>query len=257
MDDVTRPEPAIRLLDLGISFSGRTVFSSVSCEIAKAGPTVIAGRSGCGKTTLLRTINRLNDGIAGCVVTGEVVAHLGGTGVRVYAGDIPVEELRRRAGMVFQTPNVLPVSVEKNLLLPLRLACGITGGEAIRRLETALREAHLWDEVKDRLRRPAEDLSGGQRQRLCLARILALQPDILLLDEPTASLDYKAAGRIEDLILELSKKFAVVMVSHSLRQTRRLAARILIFREEGGLADIPVETAKNPETFFQVMEEML
>jgi phosphate transport system ATP-binding protein len=155
---------------------------------------------------------------------------MGNALVDVYKNGIALEELRRRVGMVFQSPNILPVSVAKNLALPLGLVLGIHRKEIPDRVEEALKAAHLWEEVKDRLRDQASTLSGGQQQRLCLARALALEPDVLLLDEPTASLDYLAAMKIEELLTDLKQKYTVVAVSHSLSQARRLADEVLVLK---------------------------
>ncbi len=149
----------------------------------------------------------------------------------VYANGIPLTELRRRVGMVFQAPNVLPLSIFKNLALPLKLVLGLGKQEIPQRVEDALQSAHLWEEVKDRLQDQATTLSGGQQQRLCLAHALALQPDVLLLDEPTASLDFRAALKIEDLLLDLKEKYTIIAVSHSLSQARRLADVVVVLRE--------------------------
>jgi phosphate transport system ATP-binding protein len=155
--------------------------------------------------------------------------------VDVYKDGLPLAELRRRVGMVFQVPNVLPVSIGKNLALPLRLVLGIHRQEIPDRIEEALKSVHLWSEVKDRLKDRATTLSGGQQQRLCLARVLALQPEVLLLDEPTASLDFRSAMKIEELLLDLKDKYTVIAVSHSLNQTRRLAD-VVVALSEGRIA---------------------
>ena len=177
------------------------------------------GRSGSGKTTLLRALNRLNECFPGCRTQGQVLLQFPEGGeVDAYDARTDVELLRRRVGMVFQSPNVLPVSIGRNLLMPLKLVAGVTGSKAEARMEQALRDVGLWDEVAERLSHAAATLSGGQQQRLCLARALALEPELLLLDEPTASVDYRSAEIIENLLQELAKRLTVVMVSHSLSQ---------------------------------------
>jgi phosphate transport system ATP-binding protein len=249
---------------LSVSFAGRQVLDNMNLEIPAGGPTVLVGRSGSGKTTLLRAINRLNECLPGCVTTGQVRLRLGGQEslrpgedwVDAYGPATVVENLRKRVGMVFQTPNVLPVSVARNLGLPLKLALGLPAAEIERRMEQALREAHLWDEVKDRLDHPAQTLSGGQQQRLCLARALAFAPDILLLDEPTASLDYKAARGIEELLLELASRYTLLVVSHSLNQARRLARQMFVLREGGRVEAVDKEALGDKERLLALMDEL-
>ncbi|MGE4299264.1 MAG: phosphate ABC transporter ATP-binding protein [Desulfovibrionaceae bacterium] len=224
-------ETAIAVHGLRVAFNGREVLRGVDLSIAARRATVCIGRSGSGKTTFLRALNRLNECFPLCRTQGAVRVRLDGVMQDAYAPQVCVEALRRRVGMVFQTPNVLPVSIERNMTLPLRLVLGERGAACAGRMEAALGEAGLWDEVRDRLRDPALSLSGGQQQRLCLARALALQPDVLLLDEPTASLDFQAAQRIEDLLLRLRERYTLVVVSHSLRQARRLADTLAVFRD--------------------------
>jgi len=190
---------AITIDGLSVSFGGRQALAGVDLEVPAGEVTVLLGRSGSGKTTLLRAVNRLNECLPGCATSGRVRLLLGSGPVDAYAPETEVEDLRRRVGMVFQTPGVLPMSVEKNLLLPLRLVLGLKGPEARERVRLSLAEVGLWDEVGQRLGADARTLSGGQQQRLCLARALALEPEVLLLDEPTASIDYQSSRIIEDL----------------------------------------------------------
>jgi len=247
---------AIRIQNLTVAFAGRTVLDTLSLEVDSGGPTVLVGRSGSGKTTLLRALNRLNECLPGCATSGSVELHLGDEWLDAYAPRTSPEALRKRVGMVFQTPNVLPVSVARNLGLPLKLALGLPAAEIERRMEQALREAHLWDEVKDRLDHPAQTLSGGQQQRLCLARALAFAPDILLLDEPTASLDYKAARGIEELLLELASRYTLLVVSHSLNQARRLARRMFVLREGGQVEAVDQEVLGDKDRLLTLMDEL-
>jgi phosphate transport system ATP-binding protein len=246
---------AIHVENLGVFFAGRPVLNGLNLKIATGGPTVLVGRSGSGKTTLLRAINRLNECLPDCATTGRVRLWLGGEWVDAYGRDFAVENLRKRVGMVFQTPNVLPMSVARNLGLPLKLALGLSQAQIEARTEQALREVHLWDEVKDRLHVPAQTLSGGQQQRLCLARTLAFSPDILLLDEPTASLDYKAAQGVEELLLELALRYTLVVVSHSLNQARRLAKDMFMLREGGRVEAIAKEIHGNQKKLLALMDE--
>ena len=229
---------AVRMQGVHVSFHGHEVVRDVRLELPGPGVSVFVGRSGSGKTTLLRTLNRLNEEFPGCVTTGRIEADLGdGPEPVCPAAEAvrPLSELRRRIGMVFQTPNVFPVSVLRNLAIPLELVAGCPKSEIPDRVREALQAVRLWEEVKDRLDLPAERLSGGQQQRLCLARTLALEPALLLLDEPTASLDVHAARDVEELLQELGTRYPVVMVSHSLDQALRLARRLLVL-EAGTVA---------------------
>jgi phosphate transport system ATP-binding protein len=206
--------------DLTVAFGGRRVLSIDELAVKKGGLSVITGASGSGKSTLLRTFNRLNDFFPGCQVKGLLEASIGGRRQSVY--DLEVDELRRKIGLVFQHPNVLPVSIVKNFTLPLVQGLGLPAGQAVRIAEERLKSVGLWNDVKNRLNSAADILSGGQKQRLCLARALALEPDILLLDEPTSSLDSGAAAEVEEYILEISKNITVVLVTHSLKQAEKL-----------------------------------
>lgn len=220
--------------DLSVSFGGRVVLEPVRADLPAEGTTVIVGRSGSGKTTFLRAFNRLNEEFPGCATRGQITLTLGGRAVPLYPdgsgrAGLTLSELRRRVGMVFQSPNVFPCSIQENVLLPLRALGLCDGEEAAARARRALEDAGLWEEVADRLRRPAETLSGGQQQRLCLARALALEPEILLLDEPTASLDARASERVERLLSGLAETRRLLLVSHNLAQALRLADRIWVF----------------------------
>ncbi|MDR1977914.1 MAG: ATP-binding cassette domain-containing protein [Synergistaceae bacterium] len=209
---------------LSVRFGDRQALKGVDIDFPAKRISVLLGRSGSGKTTLLRSFNRLNECFEGYEGTGTV--KLGGIAGAPDSLEevnaLPLSRLRRLVGMVFQTPNPLPLSIRKNLLLPLTLVAGLETDEAEEAMKRSLTAVGLWKEVADRLDRPAFSLSGGQRQRLCLARVLALEPEILLLDEPTASLDRLAAAVVEDLILSLKGRYSIVMVSHSLAQAGRL-----------------------------------
>lgn len=217
--------------DLEIAFGRRSVLRGASLEIRANAITTILGRSGAGKTTLLRAFNRLNEELQGSRTRGSLRLRLSGRWREIYEPGLSLPDLRRRVGMVFQTPNLLPMSVERNLSLPLSLTSALSAREIAERVERALREAELWDEVKDRLHGSAARLSGGQQQRLCLARALALAPEILLLDEPTASLDFKAAEKIEALLCGLKTRYALVLVSHNIEQARRLADAAVVLAD--------------------------
>jgi phosphate transport system ATP-binding protein len=220
-------EIAITATDLGVSFSGRIILADICMQVPRHALTVIIGPSGSGKTTLLRAFNRLNEEFSGCAVAGTVRITLAGQALDIHR-DLTPNELRRSVGMVFQTPNVFPFSIRKNLLAPLKLVRAMDRGERLARMEQVLREVELWDEVRDRLDDNAVTLSGGQQQRLCLARALALAPEILLLDEPTASLDVRSAARIEELLMKLKERYTILAVSHSIRQVKRIAEKVVI-----------------------------
>lgn len=228
MEELT---PIFTLRDVGVALDGKQILSGLDLEIMKKRAAFVMGRSGAGKTTLLRIFNRLNDCFPGCVTTGEIALHLDDGIVRPYADDISMPELRRLVGMVFQHPNVLPLSIENNIVMPLATVHGVHRAAAREAAEQALREAHLWDEVRGRLASDARTLSGGQQQRLCLARTLAMKPRVLLLDEPTSSLDYRASKGIEDLLETLKHRYTLVVVSHSLDFALRLADEIIVLRE--------------------------
>jgi phosphate transport system ATP-binding protein len=247
-------EPSVAIVGLRVHFSGKTVLDNVNLSLRSGEITVIVGPSGSGKTTLLRSINRLNECFPDCRTEGTVRLRLDSRSGDIYEDLLPLPELRRRVGMVFQTPVVLPFSIRKNLTMPLRVTLGMTGAVLAERVERALQEVSLWDEVKDRLHDPATTLSGGQQQRLCLARVLALEPQILLLDEPTASLDFRAAGRIEELLLKLKEKYNILAVSHSLSETRRLADRVCVLREGRIVQELDREHLQDPAAFQQLIE---
>lgn len=225
-----------RISGLNVQFDGRPSLRNVSLEALGPGITVLAGRSGSGKTTLLRSLNRLNEVFAGYSGSGCVELDLGEGLEPIYPGcgqplRHPLSWIRRMAGMVFQTPDTLPASILANVTLPLELVAGYKKAEARERACAAIRATGLWHEVEDRLNAPASSLSGGQQQRLCLARALALEPAILLLDEPTASLDAASAAGIEQLLLELGKTRPLIMVSHNTRQACSLANRLVVIAD--------------------------
>jgi len=229
---VTRTESSEIVVEkLSVEFSGRAVLKDISFSTRSGEITVILGPSGSGKSTLLRAINRLNEVFPDCRTQGADYIRLGGIRLDIYRDSIPLPDLRRRLGMLFQLPTVLPFSIEKNLSMPLRVVMGMKGADLRKRMEWALKQVVLWEEVKSRLQDPGSTLSGGQKQRLCLARVLCLEPDALLLDEPPASLDFKAAASIETLLLELKKMYPILAVTHSLSQAQRIADRVLVLRE--------------------------
>jgi len=185
--------------------------------------TAITGPSGSGKSTFLTVFNRLWEEVEGCSISGKVTMELNGRMTDIYSRRLPASELRRKVGMVFQQPNPLPMSIFKNIAFPLLLAYQ-KDKELIReKVESTLKQVYLWDEVKDRLDEDGRLLSGGQQQRLCLARALVLSPEVLLLDEPTSSLDPEARSAIEDLLISLKKQCTLIMDSHYHDQTQRIS----------------------------------
>lgn len=213
---------AIQIKNLAFAYSGKQVLHDVTLDIPARQITAFIGPSGCGKSTLLRCFNRINDRIPGAQVTaGSIQVH----DIDINRSDIDLQELRRRIGMVFQKYNPFPKSIYDNVAFSLRLAGPIKRAELDDIVENALRSAALWDEVKDRLHASAFGLSGGQQQRLCIARAIANQPEILLMDEPCAALDPLATLRIEELICELKKQYTIVIVTHNMQQATRCSDR--------------------------------
>lgn len=244
-----------RLERVTVRFGDRTALAGVDLTIRRGEVAVVLGPSGSGKTTLLRTFNRLNELFAGHRQEGRVFLRLDGDEREVSGAGVDVTWLRRRVAMVFQTPNVLPLSIERNLALPLELTLGVKGAEARERIRKALVDAELLSEVADRMHDRATTLSGGQQQRLCLARALVLDPAVLLLDEPTASLDFRASRRVEALIGRLKDRYAIVAVSHSLGQAARIADRGVILREGRIVEHVDRQILADPAQFRRLVEE--
>jgi phosphate transport system ATP-binding protein len=212
--------------DLRVSYGSFCAVRDVQLEIARGEITAFIGPSGCGKSTVLRCFNRMNDGIAGARVEGRITYH----GVDLYDPAVNAVEVRRRIGMVFQKPNPFPKSIYDNVAFGPRLAGRRQGLDEV--VERALRGAALWDEVKDRLKRSALGLSGGQQQRLCIARAIAVEPEVILMDEPCSALDPIATGRIEDLMVELKVDYSIVIVTHNMQQAARVSDRCAFFTTE-------------------------
>jgi phosphate transport system ATP-binding protein len=213
------PEIRLAARDFHLYYGTTHALKGVTLDIASGSVTAIIGPSGCGKSTLLRSFNRMNDLIPGVRTLG----HLAVSGVDVGAHSTDVVELRRRVGMVFQRPNPFPKSIFENVAFGLRML-GMNDRETLSgRVEQSLRRAALWDEVKDRLERSALQLSGGQQQRLCIARCLAVEPEVILMDEPASALDPTATARIEELVLELRGRYTIVVVTHNMQQAARIS----------------------------------
>jgi phosphate transport system ATP-binding protein len=205
--------------NLNLWFKDNHVLKDVNLAIKENAVTAVMGPSGCGKSTLIRAMNRMNDVISGCRVTGEVYVD----GKNVYEDGTNVYDLRRRVGMVFQRPNPFPKSIFENVAFGPKIHKIASGKKLEETVETSLRGAALWDEVKDRLNDSAFSLSGGQQQRLCIARALAVEPEVILMDEPCSALDPASTSRIEVLIRELSEKYTVIIVTHNLQQAARVS----------------------------------
>ena len=211
--------------DLRLWYGDFEALKTVSLDMNKNSVTALIGPSGCGKSTFLKTLNRMNDLVEGCRIEGDV--RLDGEDIFQKGYDLAL--LRKRVGMVFQKPNPFPMSIYDNIAYGPRVH-GIRKKKVLDEIvEKALRGAALWDEVHDRLRKSAMGLSGGQQQRLCIARALAVEPDVLLMDEPTSALDPISTQRIEDLMAELKKKFTIVIVTHNMQQAARIADRTAFF----------------------------
>jgi phosphate transport system ATP-binding protein len=217
--------------NLFFSYNDHHILCDVAVRIAANTITAIVGPSGIGKSTFLTTLNRLWETIPGARLKGRVEIQFGGRFQNIYDHHYPLTRLRRQVGMVFQTPNPLPMSISKNVSFPLYLAGYRQKGEMADRVEQALKRAFLWEEVKDRLTENALVLSGGQQQRLCIARALILEPDVLLLDEPTSSLDAKAAAVIEGLLVSLKENCTLIIVSHYWDQVQRIADTVFELTE--------------------------
>lgn len=215
MDDKNK----IEVRKLNLWYTDNHALKDVDLDIKENKITALIGPSGCGKTTFIRVLNRMNDLIAGVRITGEVFLD----GMNIYDKDVDVVSLRKRVGMVFQKPNPFPMSIFDNVAYGPRIH-GIRDKKKLRRIvEESLINAALWEEVKDRLNMNALDLSGGQQQRLCIARTIAVKPEILLFDEPCSALDPIATGKIEDLIHELKKQYTIVIVTHNMQQAARVS----------------------------------
>jgi phosphate transport system ATP-binding protein len=241
--DVVRPAARARetifdVRELSISYAGKRAIADVTLQIQRNLITALIGPSGCGKTTFLRSLNRMNDSVRGFELSGKILYHNND----LYGNDVDPVEVRRRIGMVFQRPNPFPKSIYDNVAwAPRNLKMK---ADLDRRVEYALRGAALWDEVKDRLHASALGLSGGQQQRLCIARAIAIEPDVLLLDEPASALDPIATQSIEELMRTLKHRYTIVIVTHNMQQAARIADRTAFFSldaREGGHAGVLVE----------------
>jgi phosphate transport system ATP-binding protein len=212
--------------DLSVFYGAFKAVRDISLDISKSAITALIGPSGCGKTTFIRCLNRMNDLIETARVEGEIKYH----GVNLYDKKVDAVEVRRRIGMVFQKPNPFPKSIYDNVAFGPKIS-GFKGNMD-ELVEQSLQKAALWDEVKDRLKESAMGLSGGQQQRLCIARCVAVQPDVILMDEPCSSLDPIATGRIEDLMHDLKEEYSIVIVTHNMQQAARVSDMTAFFTAE-------------------------
>ncbi len=212
-------DPKIVVKDLNFYYGNFHALKNISIEIGERKVTAFIGPSGCGKSTFLRTLNRMNDLIPDTKLTGKVFLD----GKNIYDEDVDVVEVRRRVGMIFQVPNPFPKSIFENVAFGLRIL-GVNSKSVLKeKVERSLKAAALWDEVKDRLNDSALKLSGGQQQRLCIARVLAVEPEVLLMDEPCASLDPVSSIKIEELLKELKRNYTIIIVTHNMQQAARVS----------------------------------
>ena len=232
----------ISVKDMCLWYGDHQALKNVSIEIPEKSITAFIGPSGCGKSTFLKTLNRMNDLIPGVKITGDIRYE----GTDIFSREVDVNNLRKEIGMVFQKPNPFPMSIYDNVAYGPRTH-GIKNKVKLDEIvESALRDAAIWDEVKDRLKKNALGMSGGQQQRLCIARALAVQPKILLMDEPTSALDPISTSRIEELVMELKEKYTIVMVTHNMQQAVRVSDNTAFF-----LLGELVEFGKTDDIFSQ------
>jgi phosphate transport system ATP-binding protein len=224
--DAREEETVFDIRDVTVSYDGVPAVRGIGLDVRAREITALIGPSGCGKSTLLRCLNRMNDLIPGATVQGQVIYH----GQDLYGRGVDPVEVRKSIGMVFQKPNPFPKSIYENIAFGPRVL-GMKG-DMDEIVERALRRGALWDEVKDRLRSNAYGMSGGQQQRLCIARALAIEPDVILMDEPCSALDPISTGRIEDLMTELRERYAIVIVTHNMQQAARVSDRTAFFTVE-------------------------
>ena len=236
----------ISVKDMCLWYGDHQALKNVDIAIPEKSITAFIGPSGCGKSTFLKTLNRMNDLIPGVKITGDIRYE----GTDIFSKEVDVNNLRKEIGMVFQKPNPFPMSIYDNIAYGPRTH-GITNRVELDEIvERALRDAAIWDEVKDRLKKNALGMSGGQQQRLCIARALAVQPKILLMDEPTSALDPISTSRIEELVMELKEKYTIVMVTHNMQQAVRVSDYTAFF-----LLGELVEFGKTDEIFSQPKDQ--
>ncbi len=240
-NDMTTNKNKITIRDLKLWYGDFQALNGIDLDIYEGKVTAFIGPSGCGKSTFLRALNRMNDRIPSCRVEGEVLLD----GQNIYAPEVDVVQLRSHIGMVFQKPNPFPKSIYENIAYAPRIHGLVNDGPDMDELvERSLRKASIWDEVKDKLQQPGTALSGGQQQRLCIARTIAVQPDVILMDEPCSALDPIATAKIEELMDELKQEYTIVIVTHSMQQ----AARVSDYTAYFYLGDL-IEFSDTPSIF--------
>jgi len=248
--DATAVEPVISFKNVHFYYGPFRAVKDVSIDIREQQITALIGPSGCGKSTLLRTINRMNDLIPGIRVEGEVLYH----GENLYGKDVDPVEVRRRIGMVFQKANPFPKSIYDNIAFGPRIV-GYKGNMD-ELVESSLRRAAIWDEVKDKLKQSGLALSGGQQQRLCIARAIATEPDVILMDEPCSALDPRSTLQIEELMAELKKNYTIVIVTHNMQQAARASDRTVFMTMAEDRAGFVVEQADTLEIFTNPQNQL-
>ncbi len=216
---------AFTVKDMELYYGSFHALKNVNLNIASGEITAFIGPSGCGKSTFLKSLNRMNDLVEGCRITGDIRL----MGEDIYDRNMDVSVLRRRVGMVFQKPNPFPMSVYDNIAYGPRTHGIKKKAELDEIVEKSLRDAAIWDELKDRLKKSALGLSGGQQQRLCIARALAVKPEVILMDEPTSALDPISTSKIEDLVMDIKKEYTIVMVTHNMQQAVRVSDTTVFF----------------------------
>lgn len=238
----------ILVKNLNLYYGNMQALKEVNLTVPKNAITALIGPSGCGKTTFLRSLNRLNDLINGVRISGEILLD----GENIYAPETDVVALRKKVGMVFQKPNPFPMSVYDNVAYGPRIHGVRNHGQLDAIVEKSLKDAYLWDEVKDRLRQSALGLSGGQQQRLCIARLLAVEPEVILMDEPSSALDPISTTKIEDLIRILKKDYTIVIVTHNMQQAARVSEWCAFFLNgeiiEYGTTEVVFTKPRDPRT---------
>ncbi len=242
---IDRSQVSLRTEMVSLYYGSFQALRNISLEIPERAITAIIGPSGCGKSSFIRLFNRMNDLIPGAKVEGRVELD----GVNIYDDSIDVVELRKRVGMVFQKPNPFPMSVFENVAFGPRRHGRKTPGELEEIVEKSLHQAALWDEVEDKIGQSALSLSGGQQQRLCIARVLAVEPEVILMDEPCSALDPVATLKIEDLMRSLAQEYTIVIVTHNMQQAARASDMSAFFMMEDDRAGVLVEYGATSELF--------